>query len=95
MMLDGLAALSVEIRTKRSTLMPPRGFGDRPGAADVVLDGLAGVRFHQRHVLVGGGMEDEMRPVLGEDGIDAIGVGDVADDRTDRRRVAHARPDRW
>ena len=35
--------------------------GEDPGADDVVLDRLARVRLHQRHVLVRGGVEDEVR----------------------------------
>ena len=37
-----------------------RRLGEEPRAADVVLDRLAGVLLHQRHVLVRGGVEDDL-----------------------------------
>ena len=51
--------------------------GHELGAADVVADRLADVHFHQGHVLVGGGVEDDLRPKLGEELPHAGHVGDV------------------
>ena len=41
--------------------------GQVAGGQHDVLDRLAGVGFHQRHVLVGGGVEDDVGPVLRRD----------------------------
>ena len=41
--------------------------GHALGAQHVVSDRLADVRFHQRHVLVGGGVEDDFGAMLLED----------------------------
>ena len=41
-------------------------FGHDLGAADVVADRLADVQFHQGHVLVRGGVENDLRMVLRE-----------------------------
>src|SRR5918996_1282368 len=38
------------------------------GTANVVGDGLGGVQLHERDVLVGGGVEDQMGPEAGEEG---------------------------
>ena len=57
----GLTALSVEIRTKRSTFGGGGGLGRDPGRDRVVADRLQRVGLHQRHVLVGGGVEDDAR----------------------------------
>ena len=81
MMLVGLTALSVLIMTKFVAPMLVGGIGDGLRAQDVVLDGLAGVEFHQRDVLVGGGVDDDLRSVLLEDRLHAHPVGDVADQR--------------
>jgi hypothetical protein len=39
------------------------GHGDVPGAKDIVLDSLNQVRLHHRHMLIGGRMKDDGRPV--------------------------------
>ena len=56
----GLTALSVEIRTKRSAPGDRGGLGDDAGRDRVVADRLERVRLHQRDVLVGGGVEDDV-----------------------------------
>ena len=62
--------------------------GQQPRAAHVVLHRLARVLLHQRHVLVRGGVEDDLRPVLREHRVDPRGVGHVADHRDDAERRA-------
>ena len=39
--------------------------------------------FHQRHMLIGCGMEDDIGPVLGKDMLDPFGVSDIGDTRDD------------
>ena len=56
------------------------GVGRLVGAQDVVLDGLAGRVLHQRDMLVGGGVEDQLGLVALEDVLDASGVADGADE---------------
>ena len=56
-------------------------FGDGLGAEDVVVDGFFGLPLHEGDVLVGGGVEDDLWPGLGEDGVDALPVADVGDFR--------------
>ena len=63
----GFTALSVEIITNVSTPCSVGGVGDLLRAEDVVLDRLAGVPLHHRHVLVRGGVEDDVRALGGED----------------------------
>jgi hypothetical protein len=60
MMLVGFTALSVEIITNAldAELPPPSA---RFASRDVVLDGLARVLLHQRHVLVRRRVEDDLR----------------------------------
>ena len=53
--------------------------GQALGAVDVVLHRLADVALHQRHVLVGGRMEDHLRPVLLEELPHPRAVGDAGD----------------
>ena len=60
MMDVGRTALSVEIMTNVSTPCSPASSPSMPGAEDVVLDRLARIRLHQRHVLVGGRVEDDL-----------------------------------
>ncbi|GIS58619.1 MAG: hypothetical protein CM1200mP2_08440 [Planctomycetaceae bacterium] len=59
MMLEGSTALSVEISTNPLTRTCRPG---RPSfwCPDVVGDRLLGIRFHQRHVLVGCGMKHQL-----------------------------------
>ena len=57
----GLAALSVEISTNRSTSWAIGGLDQVLGAADVGLHALAGVPLEQRQVLERGGVEDDLR----------------------------------
>ncbi len=58
----------------------PGGAGDVERAEDVVDDGLGRLQLHHRDVLVGGGVEDELRPEALEGEADALGVGHVADE---------------
>ena len=69
--------------------------GDDPRADDVVLDRLAGIRLHQRHVLVGGGMEDEVRPVLGKHRRRFAPRRSRRRSRCARTPSRRGRPDRW
>ncbi len=55
------------------------GVGEGLGAEDVVSDGFAGVGFGERDVFVCGGVEDDGGEMIGEDLVDADGVGNVAD----------------
>jgi hypothetical protein len=48
-------------------------------AEHVVLDGLAGVPFHHRHVLVRRCVKDDVGAVLLEHGFESFLVADVAD----------------
>ena len=50
------------------------------GAIDVHEDGFARVFFHQGHVLVGGGVEDDLRVPRAEREVEPLGVPHVADD---------------
>src|SRR5262249_31049268 len=80
MMLVGLTALSVETMTKRST---PWRTEASASAEDVVVDRLEAIVLHQRHVLVRGGVEDDVGPPRGEDVLDPPRVADVRDERDD------------
>ena len=57
----GRTALSVEIMTKASTPCSPASSPEPARREDVVLDRLARVRLHHRHVLVGGRVEHDLR----------------------------------
>src|SRR5581483_9209051 len=59
------------------------GFGHQAGAGHVVLHRLARIGFHERHVLVRGGVEDDIGLHLREDRVQAALVGDIADDGMD------------
>ena len=61
MTLVGLTALSVEIITNSCTPNSSANSASCWVPRDVVLDRLAGVVLHHRHVLVGGGMEHDVR----------------------------------
>ena len=62
----GLTALSVETSTNVSTAELARDPRDQPRRERVVADRLDGVELHHPDVLVGGGVEDDRGPVLGE-----------------------------
>ena len=55
--------------------------GHHAGAVDVRPHRLAGVLLHQRHVLVGRRVEDDLGAPLAEDVVDPVGAPHVADDR--------------
>ena len=57
-----------------------RGHGHFIGAEDVVLDGLVGAVLHQGDVLVGGGVEHQLRSVLGHDVVQTAHVPHGADE---------------
>ena len=63
MMLVGLTALSVLIRTKRLAAMSYSRVCGLVGTDRVVLDGLAGAVLHQRHMLVSCCMVDDLRMI--------------------------------
>ena len=65
-----------------------RGRGDDAGGHRVVAHRLDRVLLHQRHVLVGGRVEDHRGPVLGEDLAHAGGVLAVRQHRRGAREVA-------
>ena len=58
-------------------------FGHVDGALDVGDDGFARVFLHERHVLVGGGVEDDGGLILGDDGMAALAVADIGHDGED------------
>ena len=58
-------------------------FGDVDGAADVGDDAFAGVFFDEGDVFVGGGVEDDVWVVLGDDVFAALAVADVGHDGQD------------
>ena len=95
--LVGFTALSVEIRMKRSTPYSSAACAMQPRAAHVVLDRLARVLLHERHVFVRGGMEDDLGPVLAHDLCEPRRIGHIADDRIQAEllpRVFELQPDR-
>ena len=47
------------------------------GAEDVVVQGGGDLVLQQRHVLVGGGVEDHLRALVGEEGLDLARGGDI------------------
>lgn len=55
------------------------------GAEDVVQHGFFRVLLHQRHVLVGGGVEDDLRAEAFEDAGQPLAVAHVGDDRGERQ----------
>lgn len=56
-----------------------RRIHDVGGAVDVVCDCLDDVLFHERHVLVGRGMEDGIWTAIVEDGVHSVLIADVGD----------------
>ena len=62
--------------------------GNAAGAADVVFHRLGRIGFHQRDVLVCGGVKDHVGPVTAEDLPHAVFVGDVSDARNQFGRRA-------
>ena len=58
-------------------------FGHVDGALHVGDDGFAGVLFHERHVLVGRGVEDDGRAVRGDDAVAALAVAHIGHDGDD------------
>ncbi len=68
-----------------------RSVDDIARAEHVVGNGLDDVFFHQGHVLVRGRMENCMRPMPADDGVDAARVTDVRDDR-DQRELGETLP---
>ena len=66
------------------------------GAVDVVLHCYRRVVLHHRDMLVGGGVEDILRPVPGENLLHVLSVGDAGDDclvRYVRELPRHHHPD--
>ncbi len=60
-----------------------------PGAEHVVLDRLAGIGFHQRHVFVGGGVKDHLRLKLLEDSPHSLAIGHIGNAGAQRRGAIH------
>ena len=89
--------MSVEIRTKRSTPNAVGGIGNHPGPVDVVVHRLGRIDFEHRHVLVGRGMEHDIRFELPEHPVHPVPVLDVAQDRLQLqpREMASAVHARW
>ena len=61
---------------------------DRQRAQDVGDKALVGIGLDQRHVLVGGGVEDDLRALAQEELAHAARVGDVGHRRADRDGAA-------
>ncbi len=81
MTLVGLTALSVLTMTNAAHPLARAASATDPGAEDVVLDRLAGIAFHHRHVLVGGAVENDLRLMQFENPRDPPRVADVGDQR--------------
>ena len=77
--------MSVEIEDEALDPVSDGGVGDDPRPEDVVGDRLERVRLHQRHVLVGGGVEDDVGPVALEDLLQPLAVAHVREHRHARR----------
>ena len=84
----GLTALSVEIITNAlDAVARRRASATTARADDVVLDRLARVPLHHRHVLVRRGVEDDARAGAASNTcVHPRRVADVGDARLDRRR---------
>ena len=68
---DGLVGRDHARTTQRPAVERHRR---RLACPDVVLDRLAGVRLHHRHVLVRRGVEDDVRTIVLEHGPNALAV---------------------
>ena len=91
MTLDGRTALSVEISTNSSAPYAAAASATHQRAEDVVPHRLADVVLHHRHVLVRGGVKDEVRAVRANTSVHPRLVGHVGDHRDDLdARVAAA-----
>ena len=101
MTVAGATALSVETSTNARDAVLARDRGQRARGERVVAHGLDRVVLHQPDVLVGGGVEDDLRPVLGEhlahallvlavgqDGVGEVDVALVASSRSISNRFA-------
>src|SRR5271157_3394389 len=64
---------------ERSDTGTDRLIDQRPGAEDIILDCLARIGFHQRHMLVGGCVENHVGPVFSESGAKAGRIRDRSD----------------
>ncbi len=64
MTLVGLTALSVEISTKVSQADCLGGQTQSSGSQHIVAHGLARLALQQGHVLIGGGVEHDLRAML-------------------------------
>ena len=91
MTLVGLTALSVEIITNESVWYSMARSASCRVAVDDVPHRFLGMLLHQRNVLVGGGVEDHVRPVLHQDAAHARLVEHVGDADVDLL-VAGQRP---
>ena len=80
--LVGLIALSVEIRMQRSTPNSARHLHQQAGRKGIVFDGFAGLGFHQRHMFVRCGMENDMGLVFGKNTAQPWFVQDIGHERT-------------
>ncbi len=86
---SGLAALSVEMKTKLSTPNSTATCAIDAGREHVVADRLQRVRLEHRHVLVGGGVEDDVRRVASRRPARIFGgVAAVGEDRDHGGEVA-------
>ena len=81
MTLVGRTALSVEISTKCSTPNSADSSATFLVPSTLLVTASAMLLFHQRHVLVRGGVEDRVGPVLLEDLPQPLPVAHVGDDR--------------
>ncbi len=77
----GLTALSVETRTKRLAPDSGGGLGGHLRRDRVVANGLERIHLHQADVLVGGGVEDDVRVEAAHHLEHAVGFLAVGQDR--------------
>ena len=87
MTVAGGTALSVETSTNDRAPDSPGDPRDEPRGDRVVADGLDRVGLHQADVLVGGGVEDDGRAVLGEHLAHPLVLLAVGEDGGERGRV--------
>ena len=87
MTVAGVTALSVETSTNAPDALLARDPRHQPRRERVVAHRLDRVELHQPDVLVGGGVEDDRRAVLGEHLAHPLALLAVGEHRRERRRV--------
>ena len=92
--LVGRTALSVETNTKRSTPAASAASSIDHRAADVHVHGVGGMLLHHRHVLVGGGVEDHARRLVGDQPAHRLPARDVGEVHAQLAAALPAQPAR-